>query len=362
MRIERTGRVAPLTPRLIQFMVEALHGRSIDEMQAPEEERIDYICMNGLLAVEVKSLEHSSAVRLENLTDELSEREDWPDFLGSMSMELIIRRMKDPEELRRRLFNRVGRAIVNHLKKANSQLGAHQRKFPRKNLVRIVLLINEDHEDYDPETVANIVLHALNRKRGDVPLYENVDAVVYITERHAQAIDGRVAFPVMRFEGMAMSVWKEGVLDYFVRAWAVWNSTPLHASSDDALGFSTVEHIPEKAPRHERWRIEYRRRPYMRDFTDEMIRECFDECIVISMLAFIKGSPMKIPREATTINMEKFTHIMMEMNRRGLTLADVRYEPRRIVAASLRIGLPSDIAAWLIERHSTVPNAPPSGK
>lgn len=42
VRLERTGRVVRLTPRVERFLVEALGGISLDEVHSHEETRIDY--------------------------------------------------------------------------------------------------------------------------------------------------------------------------------------------------------------------------------------------------------------------------------------------------------------------------------
>lgn len=56
VEIERRGEVAPLTPRVVKFLVEALGGQSLDSKETSEELRPDYICLGGQLAVEIKTL------------------------------------------------------------------------------------------------------------------------------------------------------------------------------------------------------------------------------------------------------------------------------------------------------------------
>jgi hypothetical protein len=78
MRIERTGTVEPLTPQVIAFLTESLGGISLDDTHSHEATRIDYTCLRGLLAVELKTLEEPGTERLDNLTEQLRERDDWP--------------------------------------------------------------------------------------------------------------------------------------------------------------------------------------------------------------------------------------------------------------------------------------------
>lgn len=348
MRIERTGRVAPLTPRLVAYMCGALGGRSVDDMQSPEERRIDYVCLNGLLAIEIKSLEEDASERLDNLTEELGKQSDWPTFLGSAPMESFIRNMDDPDGVRRKVLNRVGRAIINHLKKADRQLKAHVSAFPRKNVVRTMLLVNEDHEVYDPNTVGYILWHALRRKDGSDWLYPNVDCVVYMSERHAQIIEGNVAFPILEIEGQSFEAapWKRAAIDRFVAGWPAWNASPLH-THERLSGFASIAHIPETMPRHEFWRLQYRRNPYMKQMSNEQIRDRFDESAVISMFAFTKSPLLLLSPDAITANTERFTHIMVELADRAMSMQQSKPSLERQLAAARRLNLSDHAVQWL---------------
>ena len=75
MRIERTGTVAPLTPRVVEFLKEELSGVSLDDPLAVSDMRPDYICLGGRLVIELKTLAEDGSERMDNLTDELRQRE-----------------------------------------------------------------------------------------------------------------------------------------------------------------------------------------------------------------------------------------------------------------------------------------------
>lgn len=76
MRIERTGPVEPLTPRVERFILEALHGHSLDDPDNSEQLRPDYACLRGLVAIELKTLEDDDEERVENLVEQLHRRPD----------------------------------------------------------------------------------------------------------------------------------------------------------------------------------------------------------------------------------------------------------------------------------------------
>ena len=354
MRIERTGKIEALTPRVERFIVEALGGKSLDEIQSHGTRRADYLCLRGLLAIELKSLEDSGEERMDNLVEELRKRPDWPMFFGSAPMQAFIDNTDDPENVGRAVAERVSRGVLGPLRKANKQLEAHANNFPRRSQVRMLVLVNEDHEIYDPHTVSFILWHAVRRLQEDQPLYPHVDAILYITERHAMMADGRVVFPCVSVESPVIGdqEWKGDVIDLINTRWGRWNfgdARPMDADAVDISKFTTIDHIPDTAPRHERWRTDYRRNPYLRPMTKGQLHERFDEIMVMTSLSFLNGSPQRLPQEGVTLLMEQMTHMMLEMGERAIPVTDFDHGPDRVVAAAGRLNLAQSVIDWLIE-------------
>src|ERR1051325_7051731 len=148
-RIERMGNPKPLTPRFEAFLKGSLSGTSLDAAVAPDKTRADYVCLSGLLAVEIKTLEDDASTRVANVTRELESRADWPDFCGDWPIDSVLRNLDNAGPVRRKLAERIGRSMDRDLAKADKQLGAHTAAFPRRNLVRLVAILNENHAVYD---------------------------------------------------------------------------------------------------------------------------------------------------------------------------------------------------------------------
>ena len=352
MRIERTGQIEPLTPRIERYLKEALGARSLDDARSSQQLRPDYVCLRDILVIEVKTLEGDGTERVENLNDQLREREDYPAFYGMVPVESLLKNLSDPEAVRRKLSDRIGRAIVSHLSKADKQLAAHAERFPRKNLVRLVVLVNEDHELYEPNLVGFIVHRALAKLNdGGEPAYGNIDAVVYMTERHVTQIDGKVAFPLLAIHGRGIDIdpWKEGFVRRFTDGWATWNGNPLYDKGHRPDDFEAVDHIPEQMRRQDLWNLEYRRNPYMKGTTDERLREHFDESIVMSMLSMMTNSPIKPIQQQITDNMRWFSHLQLEINARGIPVTQFAYSLDRTLAAARRLKMPQKVLDWFAE-------------
>lgn len=348
MRIERSGKVIKLTPRLECFFQEALGGIALDSIQHAESRKADYKCLNGILAIELKSLEEDASERIENLTNELREQFDWPIFYGSVPIQSFLKHVSNPEIVRRQFIDRIGRSIKNHMHKANKQLTAHETNFPRKNTVKMLVLVNEDHEVYDPELVAYIVQHHLCRHENGALLHSNIDAVIYVSERHVTIMEERLAFPILCIEGPSISLasWKREVTELFLTRWARWNSIPFHESDLSKVEFSTIEHIPDEMQRYKKWELDYKRNPYMRDFTNKQLQERFDESLCVSSLMAVKSSPYKPDRNAVIWSMSSFSHVMLEMNWRGIPVTEFPYKSENLAAAAQRLGFTSNVVLW----------------
>lgn len=88
MRVERTGNIVALTPRVEKFLVEKLRGRSFDA-KGNNTTRPDYLCLSGLLSVEIKTLEGEATERLSNVMTPLKERDDFPAFYGEWPIDSV---------------------------------------------------------------------------------------------------------------------------------------------------------------------------------------------------------------------------------------------------------------------------------
>jgi hypothetical protein len=348
MRIERSGTVRKLTPRLERFFVEALQGEPLDDVQKASERKADFRCLRGLLAIELKTLEKDASDRLDNLFDELRTRPDWPHFFGSAPIDSILDNMEDADKLRQRVTDRIGRAIKDHISKADKQLAAHEKTFPRKSMVKLMVLVNEDHEVYTPDAVVFIVSHFLQKKENGIPHYRNIDGVIFLSERHAASVNGHIAVPIVCIEGAGVEnePWKADVVDLLVRRWARWNGRPF--LSNQTMDFTTIEHVPEQMKRYEKWELDYKRNPYMRAYSQERLRDRFDEIGCISSLAFVKKSPLKPTRTQIEWCMSRTSHIMLEMGWRGITITQFKYEPARLADAAKRLRFPPIVIEWFL--------------
>lgn len=216
--------------------------------------------------------------------------------------------------------------------------------------------MNEDHEAYDPHTVSYVLWHAVRRREKDgSPRFAHVDAVIYFTERHATIVENLLTFPITVVEGSGIfdAPWKSDVVEFIQRGWIRHCGYPdLSVEEPQASDFTTIDHVPEQAPRHERWRTDYRRNPYLQPLTNDLLRDRFDEIMLVNTLSFLKDPPVIIQSEQTSAGIERFTHMMLEMADRAIPSTAFAYDPRRDIAAARRLGLPESVERWILKTEA----------
>lgn len=355
VRVERHGPVEALTPRLVEFIERSLGGRSLDE-DGDVEKRPDFECLNGLLAVEIKSLETDPSDRLE--TAVLPDKNDanWPVFFGPWPFDSIKKHLDNVDAVQKKLLDRLGRALVTHVKKANDQLGQHAARVKRKNLVRLMMLVNEDYSEYEPNAVAFLVQRELSRRNSDGSFRNSqIDAVIFLSERHLAVGRKGPILPAIVICGVGMdeNLWKEDIVNLVLTRWAAWNRAPILPDGTVTIEkFVAAEHVPDQMARHEFWALQYRRKPYMRNWKDDDLRDLWDHVMLISLLRLHRDSPMKVPQDGFTQLMERFTHLREEVAVRGLPLEYFEKDPvsrRREVVDKMPYG--AKVASWL---HATL--------
>jgi len=347
MRIERTGEQEPLTPKVVQFLVEELSGVSLDgddKMLRP-----DYDCFRGLVAVEIKSLEETGSERMENLNAEFRERPDWPAFFGKADVTKFASHTDDPDYIMRKVTDRAGRAVKNHIDKAHKQLRAHQIRTEKTNLLKLLILINEDNELYHLDLIGHITMRELRRRTNGDDAGKHIDAVLYLTERHAIISQGRLVYPILIIEGGSLkrSQWKSDLINFIVEKWTKWNGNNTLDATISPSEFETIENVPEQMTRSDLWRLNYRRNPYLRHLSGAEFKYRFEENRIHSLMYSLKDCPFKPPQVQIYENLERFTHFLEEINHRGICMTELQSTRQGMLKAAYRLNFSQEKIAWV---------------
>jgi hypothetical protein len=353
MRAERHGGPPDLQAVFKSFVVEKLGGCVLDDSWDQESAAgkfPDFTCFRGLLLIEMKHLEARQSDRLNEVLRQQIDPAEMPFFYGARDANLILKSISNREAVSAAIMAKLSRTVEGLLSRANGQFSDYRSRHPRKNSITICAILNSTVREFTPDVVLKAV-HSKMMDRIGRQRFLWIDAVLYISEKHYQRLpDGRTAFPIGVFECATLleNHWKVSIVDHVVRRWseARTGTTVLEAHNLD--GFEAIHDIPDVMKRHEIWRLEYERTPYLRSVPIEKLRMLFQRSIAINSLALLKGSWPKPSKKTTSEGLRQFTHVIEETNRRGI---DIRSLDSRLLSptdkAQVYAGLPAELVSTL---------------
>jgi len=222
------------------------------------------------------------------------------------------------------------------------------------------VLLNSQLQEFSPDLVMYAV-HAKITKSGNPNRFPNIDVVVYISEKHSRILpDGRIAFAIasLHCASIIANPWKAQFDDLILRRWSHFRTGGDFVAANTLRDFEPVEDIPRMMKRHEFWRLEYRRNPYMRSLSDEQLKVVFNRCVAQSAVAFVKGDWQAPPVEETRGQMRLMSHLVEETNRRG---SDLRSFSPGLLSPENRSqilhGLPAELADMFTKSMQSKPDA-----
>jgi hypothetical protein len=350
IHIERTGGPPDLPTAFTHFVVHSLRGRSLDD-QKNEESRLgkfpDFACYRDLVLLEMKHLEAEQNERVNDTFKSLVNSEEEPVFYGTRRIDFGT--FSNGNEIASAVLGKLGRTIESQLSKANQQFGEYRNRNPRKNSLSICIFLNSRIDEFSPD----VFMYAAHSKLKPTPggvRFPNIDAVLYISEKHVQQLDiGRVAFAIIQIICVPAEEqrWKMEIIERIMQAWSEFRTGGV-AATGRLDQFESITDIPPTMARHEAWRLAYRRNPYLRKLTKEQLKIHFHRCLGFNSLSLLSGGWDRPPQEQCMAYIRSFGDTIEEINHRGIDLRE--FSPRDLSPqerAHAYAGLPKELIQML---------------
>ena len=345
VHIERTGGPPDLPAAFEAFVVRHLRGRSLDDRKDEEARQgkfPDFACYRDLVLIEMKHIEADQNERINKTYKSRVRPDEEPFFYGTRRTNLS--EFSNRDEIVSAILSKLGRTIETQLSKADDQFEDYRRRNTRKNSVSICLLLNSRIDEFSPDVVLYAVQQKL-RSSGDRSRFPSIDAVVYISEKHAQKLqDGRIAFAVVQImcSPAIAQRWKMEVIERVMQQWSEFR-TGGAAVSGRPDQFESVVDVPSQMAHHEAWKLAYRRNPYLRGLTNEQLKVHFHRCVGFSSL-LLKGNWPMPSQEQHLGYVRRFGDAIDEINHRGIDMRQI--DPRSLTPqerAQAYAGLPKEL-------------------
>lgn len=322
--------------RFIAFAKTLLGAEYIDQMDLSLEQtkarKADFLFDNRRIICELKSLKTDTGGKVEEILSPHRARPEWPIFFGSVEVQKILKYLPDRDRINRQLFDAVTTAIKDLTRSANSQIRQTKDTFELPSAGGMLVILNEFIDILSPDVIAHKIDELFRKKTPDgESWFPHINAVWIINESHYQEVAPDLeAIPALIMTNNLVPdlVNVASFIDSLQPKWAHFNGAPLIRMEGgylDNINFQSMKKKRQKTaetiPRHEMWRRQYRRRPYLRALSKQELMEYFERLLTAMGPGFLKGATEK-QRSLMTELMEPWTHFLEEVNLLGLDMRE----------------------------------------
>ena len=246
-----------------------------------------------------------------------------------MDVEKVIQRLPESDKIRTRIISSVTRSIEAVVEKANRQIRATKETFGLPDAGGLLFILNDAVDVLSPDLIVYRVRRALNKRTPDGELrFPHVSAVLVIGGAHFSQMNPEMkGLPILLIPN---AVPEAARVEEFVRElnekWAAFEKKPLiHVETEDIpkLGFRRFSEEAKEPrwpmKRHEYLSLLYRRRPYLRQLSEDKLLEFGAKALEEVGSRFIKGAP-KTPMAEMEPMMIRWGHFLDEAQHRALDL------------------------------------------
>ena len=159
---------------------------SIDDIQDIKfiVRKADYFAFERSWILEVKFLEKDRQSTINDFTnDQVDKDQDFPEFFGTVHIEELIQKHKDPNFIRNKLCDYASRNLRSLLSSADKQISETKKAIGKDDCTGILVLLNERNDFHDQDFIYQEISRLLHRKdeQGNIQR-KHIQGVWYIHE------------------------------------------------------------------------------------------------------------------------------------------------------------------------------------
>lgn len=281
----------------------------------------DYLFFNGRAVAELKTLKSDPEGKIQEISEKLMQRNDFPRIIGQFDLEDAVRQLPDGDRVIKDLFLKATRQIEDLIRKANKQIISTKKylNLPAET-PGIVVIVNEKLHSIPPDAIKDRISQVLSMKDNSKNhRFNNIDVVLLIQHQYKVTntnIEKLIPIYIIENDNGGNSKFLniQNDIDGLVRDWCNFNGYN-HVIQDDMknikLKLEPAEKKVEAAPqcRQEVIEHQYRQNRYLYHMNEAQIIAYGSELYQIYLPNFIKGEK-KLPEE----NILKLTKLMIEFH------------------------------------------------
>jgi hypothetical protein len=321
--------------RFTEFVRSLQSAELVDELQLNQEQRCakkaDFFFLDRQLIGEMKCITKDMKPKAQAVLDRQEDRPEYPMFYGVWDSNKVLKHLPDGEKIKQEVFYSTTSALEEYVEKANRQIRTTKETFKLQDSEGILIILNDCVDILSPYVIAYRINQLLHKKTptGDIR-HSHISAVWIIDDLHVveTEIDQDILLSIVVESKGSISQETADYINWLQKKWADFNNVPFIKGKFDFKGqqfskrkdddLSEELYPPGMIPRNEMWKRQYLKTPYLRHLTQEMLLDHAQQIFYAVLPKFILGEHEKPLEEKVHKNMELHTHLMEEINHRGI--------------------------------------------
>lgn len=321
-----------LEKRFFNFLSKLPNSENIDELEITSDKKdnkkADYFVFNRNLIIEVKTLKTDSKYKIDNEVDKHREREEFPIIYGEVELQKVLAHLPDGEKINQKIIEKITRSIEDGVRSADKQIFDTKDTFAINQAIGLLVILNETIDILSPDVITWKVSQMLTKKVNNEDIrYSNITSIWIINESHFTYIKKKTkCIPTIIVNGPNAKFVKnlDNTFKFLQKEWAISNKLPIYFRDEKIINDLTFKPFSEEKNetnplkhRHEIWRNEYKKDPYLRKLNDGDLISYGSNLLSEIKTYFLKGGPNPSKKDYHKFGV-LFAHFMEEMSFRGL--------------------------------------------
>lgn len=317
-----------------EFLELLPNSESIDEVAKDIDHEgvqiADYLFLDRKIVCELKTLNKDTKEKVDAIVRDLEQRDDYPIFYGKWDVNKILDNLHDGKDIQAKMAYKVTSPIEGTIKDANRQIRDTKRLLDIPDAKGLVVIINESVEILDAKITSWRISQCLRKKKKDGSVrFESIDVVWFLDEAHELDIRPGLKGPVsVQISGQSDDEFTIDYTECLMYQWSAFVGIPIEFTPETNLTDADLKFKKEvnrddpqakRMTRQEFWEHSYKADPYLRKLDETDLFEYGRELFKRMTPHFLKKGPKRSETEARE-DMEKFTHLMQEIEHRGLDI------------------------------------------
>ncbi len=171
---------------------ESIDNLNLSSIQRKQSRISDYFFCHRKIVCEQKSLDTDMTLKFQKELSIILSNENNLKFYGWVDVEEIIRKFPESDKIRKKLFNRITKAIEGAFEEAHKQIKATKDVFSLPSSYGVMLILNESSYLLSPDIVTRKISEMFAKKNKDGTIrYQEIKAAWLLQLSHNITLDKR---------------------------------------------------------------------------------------------------------------------------------------------------------------------------